>query len=129
MTPRTLSDVATVIRSKNAGPFLLTLDVFFTDLAAFRKVRDAGTITPERISAQYRIPQSDICEITFFEPAAALKITLKRPVSSAAPGDTDVFGAQQHMPLAGLSWQPEPPHDAGTFEKSGPAATLPTMER
>ena len=108
MAPTTLSDVATVIRSKNAGPFLLTLDVFFADQATFREVRDSGTITPGRISALYRIPESDICEITFFEPAAALKITLKRPVSSAAPGDTDVFGAQQHVPLAGLSWQPEP---------------------
>jgi hypothetical protein len=44
----------------------------------------------------------DVLEVTFFEPAWALKISLKRWVSSAAPGDTDVFGAQQHVPLMNL---------------------------
>jgi len=97
-----LSDLATVIRSKNAGPFLITLDVFFKDAETFSRVRDSGAITRQEIAEVYRVPEGDIQEITFFEPAAALKITLKRWISSAAPGDTDVFGAQQHVPLMNL---------------------------
>jgi hypothetical protein len=99
-----LSDLATVIRSKNAGPFLITLDVFFKDEETFRIVRDSGVITMHGIAEIYRIKENDIHEITFFEPAAALKVTLKRWVSSSAPGDTDVFGAQQHVPLMNLSF-------------------------
>jgi hypothetical protein len=97
-----LADVATVIRSKNAGPFVLTLDVFFKDKEVFQKVRDAGVITKARVAELYRVRKDDILEVTFFEPAEALKISMKRWVSSAAPGDTDVFGAQQHVPLMSL---------------------------
>jgi len=103
----TLGDLATVIRSKNAGPFLLTLDVFFNDEETFRTVRDSGAITRELIAKAYRIKESDIHELTFFDPVAALKITLTRWVSSAAPGDTDVFGAQQHVPLMNLNFELE----------------------
>jgi hypothetical protein len=102
-----LADVASVIRSKNAGPFVLTLDVFFKDADVFRKVRDAGAITKARLAELYRVSEDDILEVTFFEPADALKISIKRWVSSAAPGDTDVFGAQQHVPLMSLSFEVE----------------------
>lgn len=100
-----LGDLASVIRSKNAGPFVLTLDVFFRDRETFRKVRDAGVITKARLAQLYRVSQDDVLEVTFFEPAEALKISIKRWVSSAAPGDTDVFGAQQHVPLMSLSFR------------------------
>jgi hypothetical protein len=98
-----LADLASVVRSKNAGPFVLTLDVFFRNREIFRKVRDAGVITRARLSELYGVAENDILEVTFFEPADALKISIKRWVSSAAPGDTDVLGAQQHVPLMSLS--------------------------
>jgi hypothetical protein len=97
-----MADLASVIRSKNAGPFVLTLDVFFKDGQTFRKVKDSGAITANRVADLYHVDEVDVLEVTFFEPAWALKISLKRWVSSAAPGDTDVFGAQQHVPLMNL---------------------------
>jgi hypothetical protein len=100
-----LADLASVIRSKNAGPFVITLDVFFNEGEVFRKVRDAGVITKAGLANLYRVSEDDILEVTFFEPAEALKISIKRWVSSAAPGDTDVFGAQQHVPLMSLSFE------------------------
>jgi hypothetical protein len=102
-----LADLASVIRSKNAGPFVITLDVFFNEGEVFRKVRDAGVITKAGLAELYRVNEDDILEVTFFEPAEALKISIKRWVSSAAPGDTDVFGAQQHVPLMSLSFELE----------------------
>ena len=102
-----LADLASVIRSKNAGPFVLTLDVFFKDREIFQKVRDAGVITKASLAELYRVAEDDILEVTFFEPAEALKISIKRWVTSAAPGDTDVFGAQQHVPLMSLSFELE----------------------
>jgi hypothetical protein len=98
-SPLRLKDIATVIRSKNAGPFQITFDVFFKDAATLRKVRDGGFITTARIASLYGIKEEDVMEVTFFEPASALKITVKRWKSSASPGDTDVLGAQQHVPL------------------------------
>lgn len=86
---------------------MLTLDVFFRSREIFQKVRDAGVITRARLSELYGVRENDILEITFFEPADALKISIKRWVSSAAPGDTDVFGAQQHVPLMSLGFELE----------------------
>jgi len=37
-----------------------------------------------------------------FDPASAVKCTMVRPVISGAPGDTDIYGAQQHAPLLAL---------------------------
>ena len=94
-----LRDVARVIRSKNAGPFELTFDILFLNREIFDKVRESGVITREMIGSLYGIPVADIYDIIYFEPANAVKITVRRPVASGDPGETDVYGAQQHAPL------------------------------
>ena len=93
-----LQDVAKVIRSKNAGPFLLTIDLLFPSAALFEAVRDSGAITLDVISARYRIPHDDI-RIIFYPPGRAIKITMPRRTVSGDIADTDVYGAQQHAPL------------------------------
>jgi hypothetical protein len=97
-----IRDLAAVVRSKNSGPFELTLDVFFTSEENFRLAQNSGAITAERLAALYHVSPADVLGLTWFAPASALKITLKRWVPSAALGDTDVFGAQQHAPLLDL---------------------------
>jgi hypothetical protein len=67
--------------------------------------RDAGVITKASLAELYRVSENDILEVTFSESADSLKISVKRWVSSEAPGDTDVFGAQQHVPLMSLSFK------------------------
>jgi hypothetical protein len=95
--------MATVIRSKNAGPFELTLDVFFDNEATYRQVIRSGMITPATVSARYGIAASQVVGIHFFEAARGIKITLKRPAPSGSPGERDTYGAQQHAPL--LDWE------------------------
>jgi len=97
-----LRSLATVIRSKNAGPFRLTLDILFRDAETYQRLKTSGAITPELIAGLYRLPADRVTDFVWFDPGRALKITLVRPVSSGAPGDTDVYGAQQHAPLLGL---------------------------
>ena len=46
MISRKLKDVASVIRSKNAGPLLLTLDVILPDKVTFDQVVAAGVLAP-----------------------------------------------------------------------------------
>jgi hypothetical protein len=98
-----LTDVARIIRSKNSGPFELTLDVFFRDEGSFGRAQGSGFFTPALVARLYRITEDEVLGIHWFEPALALKITIARPLASGSPGDTDVFGAQQHAPLLALS--------------------------
>lgn len=94
-----LVDLASVIRSKNAGPFELTLDIIFEDPDTFRRVVDSGVLTPELIARCYGRDVSQVLGFFVFEPALAIKATIVRPVPSGSIGDTDIFGAQQHAPL------------------------------
>ena len=97
-----IRQVAPVIRTKNAGPFRLTMDLLFADRAVYERVKASGLITRERIARLYQLAPEQVTDFVWFDPGRALKATLVRPVSSGAVGDTDVYGAQQHAPLLEL---------------------------
>lgn len=97
-----LSEIASVIRSKNAGPYELTFDIIFKDFDMYHRVKAARVVTPEAFCALYGIAREDVLHLVYFDPAKAVKITIVRPLPSGALGETDVYGAQQHAPL--LEW-------------------------
>lgn len=97
-----LIELAEVIRSKNAGPYELTLDIIFTSRQAYERVVGADIINARLISQLYGIPESDVLELVHFAPAAAIKATIRRPCVAGDLGDSDVYGAQQHAPLLTL---------------------------
>ena len=97
--PLRVRDVAAVVRSKNAGPFRLTVDILFKDDATYQRVKATKAITPELIASLYGLRPDQITDFVEFDPGRAIKATFPRPVSSGAFGDTDVYGAQQHAPL------------------------------
>lgn len=93
-----LKDIAKACKSKNAGPFHVTLDIMFDDPALFERVRSTGTISAELIASLYQVPLHEV-QFTEYPPALAWKATIPRRIPSGAVGDTDVYGAQQHAPL------------------------------
>lgn len=97
-----LIDIASVIRSKNSGPYELTFDVIFKDFETYGKVKAAQAVSKEKFCALYGIPETDVFHLVYFDPAKAVKITIRRPIPSGALGETDVYGAQQHAPLMGM---------------------------
>ncbi len=99
-----LIDVASVIRSKNSGPYELTFDIIFKDVEMFKKVKAAQAINNKMFAALYQIDESDIIGLVYFDPAKAVKITIVRPIPSGALGETDVYGAQQHAPLMNMKF-------------------------
>lgn len=101
---RKLTDLARVIRSKNSGPFTLTLDIIFSSPDDYHAIKESGQINRECIATAYGIDADRITDIIFFDPASAVKVVLPRPMASGGPGDRDVYGAQQHAPLLGLSF-------------------------
>jgi hypothetical protein len=96
-----LYELAKLIRSKNAGPFLLTIDVLFDDRATYDRVLASGALSPEEFSGLYGTP-ADAIQITNYEAANAIKITIPRPVISGDLGDGDMMGGQQYGPLVDL---------------------------
>jgi Domain of unknown function (DUF4387) len=98
-----IREVAEVVRSKNAGPFRLTLDILFKERAVYEQVKRSGSITASTVAALYNLPVDRVTDFVWFDPGKALKATLVRPVSSGALRDSDIYGAQQHAPLLALT--------------------------
>lgn len=94
-----LIDADAIVRSKNAGPFRITLDVIFKDRRQFEQMKSSGVWNRETFMQRYRLKREEIDECLIYEPAMAFKCTYQRRISSGAFGDTDIYGAQQHLPL------------------------------
>lgn len=96
-----LMEIARVVRGKNAGALQLTLDVMFEDEETYRRVLDSGVLSPRIIAPLYGVSDNEVAIIPF-DVAKAIKITVPRRIRSGSPGDTDVYGAQQHVPLMNI---------------------------
>jgi len=111
----TLDAIATQIRSKNAGPFWMTLDVFFTTDDDYRWVLESGVISPTAIGELYQV---DPARVRIFELASlhVIKVSFPRSVVAGSFDDRDLHAGQQHVLLAGLTvpLRPAPPAAAIT---------------
>lgn len=93
-----------IVRSKNAGPFRITLDIIFKDKKQFDTMKQSGIWSSDNITKLYKLAPDQICECLVYEPALAFKCTYRRKISSGAIGDTDIYGSQQHLPLYELDF-------------------------
>ncbi|MBC7779551.1 MAG: DUF4387 domain-containing protein [Proteobacteria bacterium] len=96
-----LIDVARVIRSKNAGPTTLTIDLMFDDETGYRRALAAPSLAASAVAELYGLEPSQV-EIIAYPPARSMKIVMDRKLVAGDPGDRDVYGAQQHGPLLGV---------------------------
>jgi len=94
-----LVDLASTIRSKNAGVDHITFDIICSDKANFERVKSSGALTKQSVAQLYRISEERIASFVVFEPAQAIKFTIRRTVPSGGMGETDMFGSQQYAPL------------------------------
>jgi hypothetical protein len=104
-----LKDIAKLIRSKNAGPFELTVDVMFADARTFNHVVASRVITAETMGRFFQVDPARV-QVFNYQPANAIKVTFPRAVISGDPADTDLFGGQQFGPLVDLPVPDLPAH-------------------
>ena len=99
--PLPLRTLAQVVRSKNAGPTLLTLDLFFNDGPAYERAAASAALRPDAVAALYGVSPQAVQR--FLLPQLhAIKFSLPRVLCAGTPGDGDLYGAQQHAPLLEL---------------------------
>ncbi len=96
---KSIVELTNIIRSKNSGPYELTMDLMFNSRENYKHVCDSNVINEDLICKLYRITPDKIVGIVHFDPANAIKVTIIRPLCSGDLGETDVYGAQQHAPL------------------------------
>jgi hypothetical protein len=96
-----LQDVTHMIRSKNAGPFSLTIDILFDGEESYRRVRDADILNRRLFAGLFKISEN-LVRIFHYDPANAIKVTVPRYLVSGDVRDPDVFGGQQYAQLVDL---------------------------
>jgi hypothetical protein len=97
-----LKAVASIIRSKNAGPYRITFDILFPDDDSFRHVVEARVVTRESVARAFGIEAARISSLFEVPMGRAIKITLVRPLAQGEIGESDMYGCQQHVPLMEL---------------------------
>jgi hypothetical protein len=99
-----------LIRSKDAGPFMLTLDLFFADPSVHEAFRASGVLDTGIIAQLYGIEPAEVDSYDMAE-ISAMKISFPRKVVSGDFGDTDITGGQQYAVLieylASLTYGPD----------------------
>jgi hypothetical protein len=100
-----LGDQVLRVRSKNAGPFWVTVDVFCGTPAIFEQVRHE--LRTEAVAALFQQPSQlmkrfDIADLN------VIKFSFPRPVVQGARTDRDMHGAQWAILLAEFHVRPSP---------------------
>jgi hypothetical protein len=92
----TIADLALEVRSKNAGPFWVTMEVFLRDAEGYDRIAflDAAIVA--------RLYGVDPAAVQIFRVPAlnVVKISFPRPVPQGSLRDRDIHAGQHHVPLA-----------------------------
>ncbi len=96
-----LADLATLIRSKNAGPFFLTFDIMFADEDHYRLVKASGCLDEHTFAELYKCPADSVRFFTC-DRALAIKFSIPRRIPQGNVGDGDLHGGQQFVPLMAI---------------------------
>ncbi|QPC76788.1 hypothetical protein HYE68_007540 [Fusarium pseudograminearum] len=105
--PKTLSDLCRILRSKNAGPYEITIDAMFSSKTNYDTIKASGIMSSSNVAKAIGITEEDIIWIGFFDPAMSFKVTIPRirmGVKKSAGGfmENDIHGSQEHIGLANM---------------------------
>ena len=106
--PKSLSDLCQVMRSKNAGPFEITIDAIFNSEDVYWSMKDSPLLSRASVAKALEIAEEDVIWMGFYDPAIAFKVTIPRVrggkrKSAGGFMEDDVHGSQEHMGLATLT--------------------------
>jgi Domain of unknown function (DUF4387) len=103
--PLTVGDIAEHVRSKNAGPFWQTIDIFFANDDDYHTLAANASLDAETIARLYHVDPDDI-HIYRLPEIRAVKISFPRPTTQGGRHDRDMHAGQQHIPISQLAVQP-----------------------
>ncbi len=93
-----LGEIAKYIRSKSAGPFWVTIDIFCDDRATLERIAGSPALAPREIAALFGVSENSIRQ--FRLPGInVLKLSFPRPAVQGSPQDLDSHAGQYFVPL------------------------------
>ena len=98
----TLGELAAQVRSKNAGPFWMTIDVFFNDDNDYERASRSAITDPSAVGRLYGTDPEQV-RVYRLPLLRAIKVSFPRRVVQGSIGDRDMHAGQQYVPLLDLA--------------------------
>ncbi|MBM6405160.1 DUF4387 domain-containing protein [Phycicoccus sp. CSK15P-2] len=99
--PVTIGDLALEVRSKNAGPFWVTMELFMRGADGYALVADPSFLDEYVVAGLYRVDPGTV-QMFRIPSLNVVKISFPRPVTQGSLRDRDMHAGQHHVPLARL---------------------------
>jgi len=94
-----LIEYTKILRSKNAGPLFITFDLIFNSQSDMEYVEK--NLKKSDVAKAYGVAEEKI-DIISYSVVNSIKITFPRKNISGSLADNDIYGCQQHIPLANI---------------------------
>lgn len=94
----TIESTVKYIRSKNAGPFWLTIDAFCNNVEDTERVAAALENNRAKIAADFQVKSEDL-QIYCLKNIFVAKISLPRVPIEGSRNERDMHGGQQYVSL------------------------------
>lgn len=92
-----IRDVCRYVRSKNAGPFWVTIDIFFTD-ETYPRYRDSGILSSGLVQDIYGADAALVKRFTI-DDLKVIKLSYPRPIPQGGVTERDMHSGQQYVRL------------------------------
>ena len=92
----TFEQSAQYIRSKNAGPFWLTIDIFCADSESFNVFKSSKNCVPQVFANIYQVDPEKV-KIFFVKDLNVIKVSLPRPAIQGHAYERDMHYGQQYV--------------------------------
>jgi hypothetical protein len=94
----TIGELAKLVRSKNAGPFVMTIDIMFADEETYNKVKKSNVLNRKMIADMYDISENQV-QLFEVDNCFAYKASIPRPYFQGDLMDSDSHAGQQYAPF------------------------------
>ena len=94
----TIGELAKLVRSKNAGPFVMTIDIMFADEETYNKVKESNVLNRKMIADMYDISENQV-QLFEVDNCFAYKASIPRPYFQGDLMDSDSHAGQQYAPF------------------------------
>ena len=102
-----LSEVCRHVRSKNAGPFWITVDLSFPDQESFNRHACSEALKPAAIAKVFGVDAALVKQF-LIENLAVVKISYPRRSPQGGAHERDMHGGQQYVRLLDLELEQRP---------------------
>jgi len=95
----TVKELSKYVRSKNAGPFWVTMEIFCDNKENYEKIKNSPNITKKKVAELYNVNPALVKKFDI-DSIMVIKFSYPRPVPSGYRYENDMHSGQQYIRLA-----------------------------